>query len=72
MPQWLTRWESLSCACPKWPASNRNAGRLRLATVAGFASEYPAGLNRNLHEWTGTPQGKEIPMSKIKQGECSP
>ena len=24
-----------------------------------------------LHEWTGTPQGKEIAMSKIKQGECS-
>jgi hypothetical protein len=24
------------------------------------------------HEWTGTPQGKEIPMSKIKQGERSP
>jgi len=64
MPQWLTRWESLSCAYPKWPASigmpagfvsvrwpasNRNGGRLRLATVAGFASEYPAGLNRNPH-----------------------
>jgi hypothetical protein len=24
------------------------------------------------HDWTGTPQGKEIPMSKIKQGERSP
>jgi hypothetical protein len=47
MPQWLTRWESLSCAYPKWPASNRNAGRLRFGTMAGFASEYPAGLNRN-------------------------
>jgi hypothetical protein len=46
MPQWLTRWESLSCARPKWPASNRNGGQLRLVTVAGFASEYPAGLNR--------------------------
>ena len=33
----------------RWPASNRNGGRLPLATVAGFASEYPAGLNRNPH-----------------------
>ena len=40
MPQWLTRWESLSCAYPKWPASNRNAGRLRFGTVAGFKSEW--------------------------------
>ena len=24
------------------------------------------------HEWTGTPQDKEIPVSKIKQGERSP
>ena len=40
MPQWLTRWESLSCAYPKWPASNRNAGRLRFGTMAGFKSEW--------------------------------
>jgi len=40
MPQWLTRWELLSCAYPKWPASNRNAGRLRFGTMAGFKSEW--------------------------------
>ena len=40
MPQWLTRWESLPCAYPKWPASNRNAGRLRFGTMAGFKSEW--------------------------------
>jgi hypothetical protein len=26
----------------------------------------------SFHEWAKVPQGKEIPMSKIKQGENSP
>ena len=46
MPQWLTRWESLSCARTKWPASNRNAGRLRFGTVAGFKSEWRPASSR--------------------------
>jgi hypothetical protein len=28
-------------------ASDRNAGRLQIGTLAGFASEYLAGFNRN-------------------------
>jgi hypothetical protein len=46
MPQWLTRWESPSRARPKWPASNRNAGRLRFGTVAGFKSEWRPASSR--------------------------
>jgi hypothetical protein len=32
-----------------WPDLSRNGGRLQIGTPAGFASEYPAGINRNLH-----------------------
>ncbi|MFP4359287.1 MAG: hypothetical protein ACLFTG_01205 [Alphaproteobacteria bacterium] len=42
MPELLTR------SATKWPASNRNGGRLQIGTPAGFVSEYPAGLRRNL------------------------
>ena len=47
MPESLTRKK---CRQPhkRRPASNRNGGRLQLGTLAGFKSEYPAGLNRNL------------------------
>jgi transposase len=31
------------------PASDRNGGRNQIGTVAGFASEYPAGFRRNPH-----------------------
>lgn len=31
------------------PVSFRNRGRLQIGTVAGFTSEYPAGINRNPH-----------------------
>ena len=27
-----------------WPPSNRNGGRLQIGTVAGFVSEYVAGI----------------------------
>ncbi len=30
-----------------WPDLFRNAGRHQIGTMAGFASEFPAGINRN-------------------------
>ena len=30
-----------------WPDLFRNGGRHQIGTMAGFASEYPAGFNRN-------------------------
>jgi hypothetical protein len=32
----------------RWPASSRNGGRLQIGSPAGFTSEHPAELNRNL------------------------
>ncbi len=32
-----------------WPDLFRNGGRHQIGTMAGFASEYPAGFNRNPH-----------------------
>jgi hypothetical protein len=58
MPQWMADpLENADNGCrnvagfssERWPASNRNGGRLQLGTPAGFASEYPAGLDRNPH-----------------------
>jgi hypothetical protein len=36
-----------------------------------MAIEIKKSHEGRFHEWNGTPQGKEIPMSKIKQGERS-
>src|SRR4051812_47928773 len=46
LPESLTRKK---CRQPRrrWPASNRNGGRLQLGIQAGFKSESMAGLNRN-------------------------
>ena len=35
---------------------------------AGIKISHPG----KFHEWAGVPQGREIPISKIKQGEQSP
>jgi len=32
-----------------WPDLFRNGGRHQIGTMARFASEYPAGFNRNPH-----------------------
>jgi hypothetical protein len=51
MPQLLTRGKAAKVAgfkSERWPASNRNGGRHQLGMVAGFTSEYPAGLHWNL------------------------
>src|SRR5205085_12024426 len=50
LPESLTRKK---CRQPRrrWPASNRNGGRLQLGTQAGFKSESMAGLNRNPQEF---------------------
>jgi hypothetical protein len=34
-----------------WPDLFRNGGRHQIGTMAGFASEYPAGFNRNPHRY---------------------
>jgi len=54
MPELLTRREVAADPGPlagfkseRWPASNRIGGRHQIGMVAGFASEYPAGFNRN-------------------------
>src|SRR6185437_16260927 len=54
MPELLTRRETpnaLTGVAGDWseprPASVRNGGRLQIGTLAGFASEYPAGFSRN-------------------------
>ncbi len=54
MPESLTRrknaanrYQVAGFKSERWPDSSRNAGRLQIGTPAGFASEYPAGINRN-------------------------
>jgi hypothetical protein len=37
----------------RWPAIDRNAGRLHSGMAADIKSEYPAGLNRNPHKPEG-------------------
>ncbi len=56
MPESLTRrknaanrYQVAGFKSERWPDSSRNAGRLQIGTPAGFASEYPAGINRNPH-----------------------
>jgi hypothetical protein len=58
MPELLTRRKTRQSIAGRvagfksewWPDSFRNGGRHQIGTVAGFASEYPAGFNRNPHE----------------------
>lgn len=58
MPELLTRAETPQSIASRvagfksewWPDLFRNGGRHQIGTVAGFASEYPAGFNRNPHE----------------------
>jgi hypothetical protein len=53
MPEGLTQTKTLTSKYPAGfksecrPVSFRNRGRLQIGTVAGFTSEYPAGINRN-------------------------
>jgi hypothetical protein len=54
MPESLTRrknaanrYQVAGFKSERWPDSSRNAGRLQIGIPAGFASEYPAGINRN-------------------------
>jgi len=58
MPQWMADpWKNAENGCREiagfrsewWPASSRNGGRLRLGTLTGIPSDYPAGINRNPH-----------------------
>lgn len=61
MPELLTRGETpQSIAGPVagfksewWPDSFRNGGRHQIGTMAGFASEFPAGFRRNPHSDVG-------------------
>lgn len=53
MPEGLTQTKTPTSKKPAGfkseyrPISFRNRGRLQIGTVAGFKSEYPAGINRN-------------------------
>ena len=53
MPEGLTQTKTPTSKTPAGfksecrPVSFRNRGRLQIGTVAGFKSEYPAGINRN-------------------------
>jgi hypothetical protein len=55
MPEGLTQTKTPTSKNPAGfksecrPVSSRNRGRLQIGTVAGFRSEYPAGINRNPH-----------------------
>jgi hypothetical protein len=55
MPEGLTQTKTPTFS-ETWPEIDRNGGRFisewwpaSNGTVAGFASEYPAGINRNPH-----------------------
>ena len=60
MPEGLTQTKTPTSKNPAGfksecrPVSFRNRGRLQIGTVAGFKSEYPAGINRNPHAWTNS------------------
>ena len=57
MPELLTRGETPHSIAGRvagfksewWPDSFRNGGRHQIGTMAGFASEFPAGFLRNPH-----------------------
>ena len=55
MPEGLTQTKTPTSKNPAGfksecrPVSFRNRGRIQIGTVAGFKSEYPAGINRNPH-----------------------
>jgi hypothetical protein len=46
MPEGLTQTKTPTFSETR-PEIDRNGGRLQIGTVAGFTSEYPAGINRN-------------------------
>jgi len=48
MPEGLTQTKTPTFSETR-PEIDRNAGRLHFGMVAGFTSENPAGINRNLH-----------------------
>ena len=57
MPEGLTQTKTPTSKDPAGfksecrPVSFRNRGRLQIGTMAGFKSEYPAGINRNPHSF---------------------
>ena len=59
MPELLTRRETPQSIVGRvagfksewWPDLFRNGGRHQIGTMAGFASEYLAGFNRNPQKW---------------------
>ena len=56
MPEGLTQTKTPTSKDPAGfksecrPVSFRNRGRLQIGMMAGFKSEYPAGINRNPQE----------------------
>jgi hypothetical protein len=55
MPEGLTQTKTPTFSETR-PEIDRNGGRLQIGTVAGFTSEYLAGINRNPQEhnpWLG-------------------
>lgn len=61
MPEGLTQTKTPTSKDPAGfksecrPVSFRNRGRLQIGTMAGFKSEYPAGINRNPHRRVAGP-----------------
>jgi hypothetical protein len=74
MPEGLTQTKTPTSKTPAGfksecrPVSFRNGGRLQIGTLAGFTSEYPAGINRNPHYVPGWVAMAEAAKAK----RCSP
>jgi hypothetical protein len=64
MPEGLTQTKTLTFS-ETWLEIDRNGGRLHFGMVAGFTSEYPAGINRNPHARTIN-EGS----GKLKRDQC--
>ena len=72
MPEGLTQTKTPTSKNPAGfksecrPVSFRNRGRLQIGTMAGFKSEYPAGINRNPHSGYSASLGPAGPWSDTK------
>ena len=68
MPELLTRRETPQSIAGRvagfksewWPDLFRNGGRHQIGTMAGFASEYPAGFDRNPQPPSGQAANAEV------------
>jgi hypothetical protein len=73
MPEGLTQTKTPTSKNPAGfksecrPVSFRNRGRLQIGTMAGFKSEYPAGINRNPHrKHIRSDNGAEMTAERVR------